>query len=54
MVGWELVYGNTDVIYRLEGIFLVIIGGMGLFQVTRNYLRRTAVSDSECEPPAQN
>lgn len=40
MVGWELIYGNTNAIYRLEGIFLAIIGGMGLYHVTRNYLNR--------------
>jgi hypothetical protein len=50
MLVWDTFSREMPMLYVFGAVFTSIIGGLGLFQVTRNYLRRPR---SNVEAPAE-
>lgn len=40
MFAWDWFFERTDVLYLCEGLFLALVGAMGLYHVTWNYVQR--------------
>jgi len=47
MIASEWFAGESSLLYRLEGSFLLLIGVLGLYHATRNYLARPQLAPSD-------